>query len=312
MASSVKEQIVHELHKPARRNFKRRSVILKGIDDLWQADLAELVVYSRFNKGYKYLLTVIDCFSKYAWAVPIKNKSAAEVTKAFEKILSERKPRNLQTDQGKEFYNKLFGKLMKINNINHYSTYSNLKASIVERFNRTIKTAMWKQFSLQGNYIWYPIIQSLVRNYNNRKHRTIKMAPADVRGDKIEAELLRDVYEKKSEKSIKRRVKFKVGQYVRISKYKAQFAKGYQPSWSTEIFSIAEVRKTVPVTYHLKDEKGQMIAGGFYQEELQLVKHPDCYLVEKIVKRKGDKVLVKWLGFDNSHNTWENIVNVNL
>lgn len=300
--SSVKEQIVHELHRPARRVFKRRAVLLKGIDDLWQADLVEMIPYARFNKGHKYLLTVIDCFSKYAWAVPIKNKSALEVSNGFQSVLQKRKPLNLQTDNGKEFYNKLFAKLMDVNAINHYSTFSNLKASIVERFNRTLKTAMWKKFSLQGSYNWLPIIDSLVKKYNNTKHSTIKMAPVAVRGKNIEAQLLRDVYARKTATTTK--TKFKVGDHVRISKYKAQFAKGYQPSWSTEIFTIAEVRNTAPITYHLKDCSGQSIAGGFYREELQLVKFIDSYLVEKIIKRKGDKVLVKWLGFDNSHNSW--------
>lgn len=307
---SIKEQIVQELHKPARRVFKRRSVLLKGIDDLWQADLVEMIPYAGSNKGYKYLLTVIDCFSKYAWVVPIKNKTASVVCHGFEKILSERKPKNLQTDNGKEFYNKVFQNLMKTMDINHYSTFSNLKASIIERFNRTLKSAMWKQFSLQGNYNWLSILQILVDKYNKRKHSTIKMAPASVHGIKIETHLLQDVYSKKI--SSKNAVKFRVGDYVRISKYKAQFAKGYQPSWSTEIFTVAEVRKTVPVTYHLKDDRGEVIAGGFYQEELQLVKHPDCYLVERVVKRKGNKALVKWLGFDSSHNSWVGIKHLNI
>lgn len=302
---SVKEQIVHELHKPARRTFKRRSVLLKGIDDLWQADLVEMIPYAGSNKGYKYLLTVIDCFSKYAWVVPIKNKTASEVCRGFEKILSERKPNNLHTDNGKEFYNKMFRKLMKNNDINHYSTFSNLKASIIERFNRTLKSAMWKKFSLQGSYCWLSILPALVDKYNKTKHSTIKMAPASVRGSKVEAQLLKDVYSKRS--SPNKIIKFGVGDRVRISKYKAQFAKGYQPSWSTEIFTVAEVRKTVPVTYHLKDDRGEVIAGGFYQDELQLAKHPDCYLVEKVIKKKGAKALVKWLGFDSSHNSWVDI-----
>lgn len=137
------------------------------------------------------------------------------------------------------------------------------------------------------------------------------MAPASVRGKEIEEQLLREVYAKKTLKNANI-PKFKAGDHVRISKYKAQFAKGYCPSWSTEIFKVAEVKNTIPITYHLKDYKGQMIAGGFYQEELQLAKHPDSYLVEKVIKRKGDRILVKWLGLDNSHNSWENVKNVHI
>lgn len=131
---SKKQQVVNELHKPARKNFKRRRVIIKGLDDLWQADLVEMGSYATENNEYKYLLTVIDSFSKYAWAMPIKNKSSEAVCNAMIKIfqhLSTRIPKNLQTDDGKEFFNKKFHSLMEEYGINHYSTFSIKKASIV-------------------------------------------------------------------------------------------------------------------------------------------------------------------------------------
>jgi hypothetical protein len=301
--SKLKEEVVNELHKPARRNFKRRSVVLKGIDDLWQADLIEFIPYARQNNGHKYLLTIIDCFSKFAWGIPIKSKSATDVMNGFKQVLGARIPKNLQTDHGKEFYNTNFRTLMKEYAINHYSTYSNMKASIVERFNRTLKNALWKKFSLQGSYKWMPIIQNQIAKYNNTKHRTIGMKPSKVRGKKIEAILLAQVYSGKRP-IIKKLPKYQTGQYVRISKHKAQFAKGYQPSWSAEIFRIRKVKNTIPVTYHIDDCNGQPIAGGFYEEELQLVKHPNIYLVEKVLMKRGKKMLVKWLGFDSTHNSW--------
>lgn len=106
----MKRQVVNELHKNARKNFLRRSVILKGIDDLWQADLIDLISYHTHNKGFKYILVIIDSFSKYAWAVPLKTKTKSEVSLAFESVLrkSRRHPNNLQTDMGTEFYNDLF------------------------------------------------------------------------------------------------------------------------------------------------------------------------------------------------------------
>lgn len=139
-----KRNVVQELHKPARRHFIRRRVVIKGLDDLWQADLVEMIPYNRENNKHNYLLTVIDTFSKYAWAVPLKNKSASSATAAMKSISdsSHRMPENLQTDDGKEFFNKIFQDLMRTHNINHYSTYSTLKASIVERFNRTLKEKM--------------------------------------------------------------------------------------------------------------------------------------------------------------------------
>ena len=141
--SNEKLTVVTELHKPARKNYARRRVHMRGIDETWQADLVEMLPYARENNGCKYLLTVIDIFSKYAWAVPVKSKSGPDVTAAMQSVLVQgRVPKNLHTDEGKEFYNVHFKDLMQRFDINHYSTHSNLKASICERFNRTLKNKM--------------------------------------------------------------------------------------------------------------------------------------------------------------------------
>lgn len=299
-----RKQVVNELHKAARKNFSRRRVILKGLNDLLQADLVEMIPYAKENKNYKYLLTVIDAFSKYAWAIPIKQKTGTEVSQAINKIVKQlpSPPRNIQTDDGKEFFNIHFKRLMEKYNINHYSTFSGLKASIVERFNRTLKNKMWKEFSMQGNYKWLPILSNLLQKYNDTKHRTINMKPNQVNA-KAEKRLLSSVYNKIK---IFLPGKFKVGDFVRISKTRKTFDKGYTPNWTTEIFKIYKVRVTNPVTYLLKDYQNQPIQGGFYEFELQKSKYPDNYLIEKVLKRKGDQVYVKWLGFDNSHNSWIN------
>lgn len=302
-----KREIVNELHKQARKNFKRRRVIVKGIDDLWQADLVEMGSYATHNNGYRYLLTVIDTFSKKAWAVAVKNKSGESVTKAIKSIFdnSHRKPKNLQTDDGKEFFNNQFNRLMQTNQINHYSTYSVLKASIIERFNRTLKGLMWKEFSYQGTYKWINIYQELVDKYNNTYHRTIKMKPNQV-NSLNEKSLLDTVY---NNLKVFKRPKFKVGDNVRISKYKHVFEKGYTPNWTTEIFKVKTVRNTNPNTYILKDYKGHDIKGGFYDFELMKTKYPETYLVEKVIRRRGNMLYVKWLGFTSEHNSWINVNN---
>lgn len=304
MATNVKQDIVSELHRPARKHFQRRRVILKGLNDLFQADLIEVIPYARFNKGYKYILVVIDAFSKFVWAVPIKNKSAKSVTMAFKGILSKlpEKPKNLQTDEGTEFYNALFRNLMKLYDINHYSTYSTKKASIVERSIRTLKSTIWKHFSLQGKYVWVNELQNIINKYNTTKHRTIQMKPADVNKSN-ELLVLKRAYT--HPKVIDpRKAKFKVGDYVRISKFRHAFDKSYTPNWTTEIFQIVKVKQTFPRTYILQDSKNEEIKGSFYKHELSKVKHSDIYLVERIIKRRGDKVFVKWLGMDNKHNSW--------
>jgi len=231
----------------------------------------------------------------------VERKTGEHVTVAFKSvILKGRVPKNLHVDKGKEFYNKDFRGLMKKYKINLYSKYSNLKASICERFNRTLKNKMWKQFSLQGSYKWLDILQDLVKSYNNTKHRTIGMKPKDVTSAN-EA----DVLKRFSIKIVSlKKPKFKINDKVRVSKVKQLFEKGYTPNWSTEIFTITKVVKNNPVTYFLKDYLGQPVGGNFYEKELLKVKYPDVYLIEKILKKRGDKVYVKWLGFDSTHNSW--------
>lgn len=300
----MKEDVVNEIHKPARKNFKRRRVIIKNLDDLWQADLVEMLPYAKLNRGYRYILVVINAFSKYVWAQPVKRKSAKDVAAAMKIILEQAKktPKNIQTDMGKEFFNKDFKKLMDEHKINHYNTFSNLKASIVERVNRTLKNHMWKRFSLQGNYKWTGILSDIVSKYNNTKHKTIGLKPIEVNQNN-ELNILNYAYTFPKTVDPKHK-NFKVDDYVRISKFREAFAKGYTPNWSNEIFQIKEIKVTNPRVYILKDGKDNIIQGGFYQEELQKVKHPDVYLVEKILRRKGENVYVKWLGMDKSHNSW--------
>lgn len=193
---------------------------------------------------------------------------------------------------------------METLNINHYSTFSNLKASIVERVIRTLKTRMWKQFSLQGNYKWLEDLNKLLLDYNNTRHSLIGIAPNKVT-KKNEKDILAKAY---SHVKIidPMPAKFKVGDFVRISKYREAFEKGYTPNWSNEIFKVAKVRQTNPRVYLLTDHSGQDIQGTFYKQELLKVQYPDIYLVERVLKKKGSKLFVSWLGFGKEHNSWIN------
>lgn len=303
--SVEKLQIVNELHKGARKNFPRRHTIIKNYFDLWQIDLAEMQQYSVENDGYRYILVCINCYSKYVYTVPIKNKTGMEVMNAMEKIIKKAAyaPINLQSDQGKEFYNKHFQQLMNKYNINHYSTYSTKKAAIVERVIRTLKNLLYKEFSARGSYRWLDILQTITTIYNNKKHRTIGMKPVDVT-----AKTDIDAFNHLKIAPIK--YKFKLGDIVRISKYKGVFEKGYTPSWSTELFKIQKVNITNPPTYMIESIDGQPILGCFYELELQKTSKPDTYLVEKIMQNRKknniDQLYVKWLGFPDTHNSWIN------
>lgn len=304
MSKDVKREVVEELHRPARKNFRRRRVIVKGLNDMWQTDLVQMNQYSKVNKGYKYILVVINVFSKYAWCQPVKNKSGKEVTLAMKTILdqSKIKPKLIHSDRGGEYFNVHFKRLMERWKINHYSSFSSLKASVVERLNRTLKQQMWKTFSLRGDYKWVDVLQDIVSKYNDTVHRTIGMKPKDVK-KKHEKYLLQHAYSNLKTVDPKR-PKFKVNDNVRISKYREVFSKGYTPNWSNEIFKVFQVKPTNPTTYILNDTEGNQIQGGFYEYELQKAKFPDIYLVEKILRRKGNKLYIKWLGLSNKHNSW--------
>ncbi|XP_049818037.1 uncharacterized protein LOC126264375 [Aethina tumida] len=154
----------------------------------------------------------------------------------------------------------------------------------------------------QGNYKWLKILPEIVLKYNSTKHTTIGMKPIDVT-TKNEQPLLKTAF---NHIKIYRGSKFKVGDKVRVSKYREAFNKGYTPNWSNEIFTVEKVNLTHPTTYILQDDHQDRIMGGFYEHELQLAKYPDIYLVEKVLKRKGNKAYVKWFGLPTNQNSWVN------
>lgn len=301
--SHEKLKIVEELHKTSRKNFTRRRTIIKGYQDLWQIDLAEMQQFADENAGNRYILVCINCYSKYLYVRPIKNKTGAEVARAMKSIIDEAAytPVNIQSDHGTEFYNKNFRALMKKYNINHYSTYSTMKAAIVERAIRTIKNNLYKQFSARGSNKWLHLLPAITKTYNNTKHRTIGMKPNNVKKNTV-LEVYNHI------KVMPKKYKFRLGDIVRISKYKTIFDKGYTPSWSTEQFKIVKVNITNPPTYLLESVDGQPIKGCFYEAELQKTRIPGVYLVEKVLReRKKDnkkQLYVKWLGFPNQFNSW--------
>ncbi|RYE19607.1 MAG: transposase [Sphingobacteriaceae bacterium] len=170
-----KEQVVREIHAYARKVFPRRKYTMFGIADTIQADLMEFQPFKRENRGLRYILIVIDVFSKMAFAEGIKDKTGVEVTKAMENIIrkiyqhNNRPIYNLQTDNGKEFFNSTMKRLLEKHNINHYASYSFLKSSIVERLIRTIKRKLYMRFSLQGTYKWVNILDEVIDKYNNTR-----------------------------------------------------------------------------------------------------------------------------------------------
>ncbi|PIK43278.1 hypothetical protein BSL78_19869 [Apostichopus japonicus] len=144
----LRTQDPYTLHKPSRKRYSRNRIYVNGIDDQWQADLVDVRQLSRQNRGFKYLLTCIDIFSKYAWVIPLKDKTGTSLKRAFLDILKDgRQPRKLQTDKGSEFFNRQVKNLLIEKDIHLFATHNETKASVVERFNRTLKEKMWKYFT---------------------------------------------------------------------------------------------------------------------------------------------------------------------
>jgi transposase InsO family protein len=302
------KQDAYTLHKPMRRHFKRNRVIVGGIDQQWQMDLADMQSMQKLNDGYRYLLVCIDVFSKYAWVIPIKDKTGPTLVKAFNIILaSGRKPEKIMTDQGTEFLNRHFRALMKEEDIELYNTYNETKASIVERLIRTFKTRMWRYFTSQKTMRYVDMLPDMVYSYNHSVHRSIKMKPVDVTAEN-EKEVWHTLYDDhKIVKNVK--YKFKIGDQVRISKMKRTFEKGYLPNFSKEIFIISKQIPRDPPVYKLKDLDNEELKGTFYEKELQkIIKEDDVYEVEEILKKRGRgknvHYLVKWLGYPNKFNSW--------
>ena len=191
---------------------------------------------SKLNKGFKFLFCVIDIYSKYAWVVPLKDKKGISIVNAFQNILnkSNRKPNKIWVDKGSEFYNSHFKKWLKDNSIEMYSTHNEGKSVIAERFIGTIKNKIHKHMTSISKNVYIDKLDDIVHKYNNKKHRTIKMKPIDVK-DYTYIDFGKEVNDNDP--------KFKVGDHVRISKYKNIFAKGYTPNWPEEVFVIKKNKK---------------------------------------------------------------------
>ena len=305
----LKGQTTYTLHKPIRKRFQRRKTIVAGIDQQWQADLADMQHLMKQNKRNRYLLCVIDVFSKFAWVVPIKDKTGTTLTQAFAFIFksSKRKPLSLQTDKGREFKNKVFQSFLERKKIHFFTTENpETKASVVERFQRTLKTKMWKYFTHYQTRTYVDVLSSLVDAYNHSFHRSIQMTPSEVT-PATESKVSKALYKTKSSSH------FKVHDVVRINKTKRTFEKGYLPNWTKELFKIIRVNKThVPVTYTLEDLNGERIAGTFYSHEIQPIKDDGIYKIESVLdkrsrrigKKRIKEIKVRWLGYPPSFDSW--------
>ena len=308
VTSFLKDQRSYTLHKPSRRNFKRNKTIVSGIDVQWQADLADMQGLSRQNAGVRYLLTVIDVFSKYAWVIPIKDKSGKEMLNAFKQLFAKaapRKPKRLQTDKGKEFLNSDVKQYLREQEVELFQTFSDQKAAVVERFNRTLKTRIWTYFSAKNTKRYLDVLEEIVKAYNNSSHRSIGMAPSQVT-KKDEDLIWFRMYGDGTRRPPK--LSMTPGQAVRVSRVKGAFDKGYLPNWTEQHYRLEGTSAGDRRVYKLQNIRGEPIDGTYYTEEIQPIGQNE-YRIEKILKRRtlanGTKeALIKWKGWSDKFNTW--------
>ena len=262
--------------------------------------------FTKFNRSIKYLLAVIDVFSKYEYLIPLKDKTGKSVASASKTIFKERKPGKMWVDKGKEFYNKDVKELIEL-----YSTENEEKSSVVERWIRTMKEKMWKYFTDNNTNVYVDILPDLVEDYNNTRHSSIKMTPVEASKKKNELEVWRNLYPNRLD-IININPKFSIGDKVRLSKKKALFEKGYTTRWTEEVFTITKINRTSPITYKVADLNGEEIDGTFYEPELQKTSQ-QLFRIEKVIEKGKNKSLVKWKGYLDDINSWvdnKDIVNI--
>ena len=297
------EDLSEELNKPSINKFERQKVIVNYINEIHSTDLVDMTQYSKMNKSYKYIFTNIDVFSKIAYAFPLKSKKIGDIKPCFEKIFKNNKPKYIWSDKEPAFLSKEMQQFFKDNNVKIYHTNSHLKSVIIERFNRSLRELMMKHFTKNNNTVWYNILPKLIKIYNNRYHRTIKMKPIEV--NKSNEKYIKEniyAYNKTSKNP-----KFKINDLVRISlKRRDLFDK---PSgnikWSEELFKIHSINKSNVITYKIKDLNDEIIKGIFYGKELQKTKNiSGVYIIEKIIQKNKNKYFVKWRNYSNEFNSW--------
>jgi transposase InsO family protein len=312
----LQEQDAFTLHRPVRKRFPRNSYSVNNLMDIWELDLVDIQAFTKHNKGYKYLLTAIDVFTKFLHVVPVKTKTGVAISEAFLSIFKDprysrgQRPIWVRTDRGKEFLNRTFQAMLKREGIQHQICRNpDIKCSIIERVHRTLREKIYKYFTANNTYKFIHILPKFVDAYNLSVHRSTGLAPAKVTDSHVLAIWRR--MKAKSSKQIRPTVpKFSVGQHVRISREKMIFSKGSEQNYTTEIFVINKViRKPRPV-YELSDLNNTPIEGQFYGEELSPVhvtKHT-TFKIDKILRtrvRNGIRQhFVKWRGYSKNFNSW--------
>ena len=247
------EIFINEIYfRAPKKNYETNKTIIKHIDDTLSIDLLDMIDYSiSNNKGYRYILVVIDNFSKFAWTIPLKNKHAQTIKDGFSNIInsSKRKPHLIESDDGKEFVNKDFNEYLKLNNIKRYSRYTSHGAVFAERFNRTLRNLLKKPVFLKGNANWVDELQSVVKKYNKTIHHSTKFTPVEASKSINEDEVFFNLRDKRK----KRQPKYKLNDLVRTADKRNLFSKFDSTNGSYNLYKITEIIDDTIPSYRINN-----------------------------------------------------------
>ena len=307
-------QTAHSLHRKSFKNYKCNSLFFPRVNHQFVADLIDMAAYAKYNSGYKYILCVMDGMSRYLYCRKLKTKKGSEVLEAFQEIFKEADlfPVVLTTDKGLEFISKPTLDYFKKNKIKYFTSYGRKKCSNIERLNRTLKTMFYRCFDKNLNREWIGLLDKIVKTYNSNHHRSISMTPSEAQ-DPINAVLLSENYYKKIKKIKFEKAFLKKGDIVRINIDRGPLSKKYEMAWSRALYRVASKPKYnvggYRPSYVIEYLNGTPINGTFSPEELLKVDKAtflDSYNfpIYKVLKQKGSKSLVRWLGYDEKDDSW--------
>ena len=307
-------QDAYTLYKPAKSKFLRRPTIVSGVGVQMQADLMDVHSHNKGNDGVNFLLVVVDAFSRKLFVTPLKSKSATSVEEGMRAILEEvgsDSYLHMQTDKGKEFLNAKVQALLRDKGIKHFTSEdASIKASLVERVNRTLRLKIHRYLEWIDGDRYIDVLPALVHSYNSTTHTALGVAPNEVNYDNQE-DIWHRLYEGDGKFGTSTKPKLSPGDLVRISKARETIEKRGKENWKRELFRVETVLDWErPVVYRLTDLAGEKILGTFYEAELQKVKAPETYKIEKVLRTRGKgsrkQYLVKWMGYPESFNSWVN------
>ena len=296
--------------KPKKLRLKRPKTVIKGPLIQLASDLADVSNISEFNENNRFILIVIDVFTKRAFARAIINKTGQIVAQALEQILMELKtmPRYLQVDLGLEYRNKYVRALLDKHKIEMFHTTNrSVKNSICERFIRSLRTKLAKIFEATNSFNYTKILQKVIKGFNDTKHSVTKFKPSNVNTPFDNVRIRQRLYRLDNDDF--KGYKFEINDYCRILADKRHFSKGSEPNWTEEIFQIvSRQQKGLVPTYNLKDLQNNVIESYFMQDEIQKVDLPEVFKIEKILDKKTVRgktfYKVRWLSYGQDADSW--------